>query len=148
MGVWAWADNVTPSSRAATGRARKRAMEGVKSATIVRWKDTNEAGNDALLAVDDFSLSTGTTTLATQNKALENALSVFPNPATNRLTLRMGKEGVGASVEIYNALGQRVQQAQATREDLTLDVSALRAGVYTIRFTTNGGTATRSFLKQ
>ncbi|UOQ55290.1 T9SS type A sorting domain-containing protein [Hymenobacter cellulosivorans] len=114
----------------------------------IRWRDNNESGNDALLAIDDFALSTGNTTLATQNKALQNALSVFPNPATNRVTLRMGKEGVGASVEVFNALGQRVQQAQATQEDLTLDVSALRTGVYTIRFTTKGGTATRSFMKQ
>ncbi|UOQ74539.1 T9SS type A sorting domain-containing protein [Hymenobacter cellulosilyticus] len=114
----------------------------------IRWRDQDDNASDGLLAVDNFALATGNTTLATQNIALESALSVFPNPATNRLTLRMGKEGVGASVEIYNALGQRVQQATATKEDLTLDVSALRAGVYTIRFTTNGGTATRSFLKQ
>lgn len=114
----------------------------------IRWRDNNDFGADAILAVDDFSLATGNTTLATQNKALESALSVFPNPATSSITLRMGKEGVGASVEVFNALGQRVQQAKATQEDLTLDVSSLRAGVYTIRFTTNGGTATRSFMKQ
>jgi hypothetical protein len=114
----------------------------------IRWRDTDDSGSDGLYAVDDFTMTTGSTTLSSQNKALQNALGVFPNPATNRLTLRMGKEGVGAAVEIFNALGQRVQQAKATQEELTLDVSALRAGVYTVRFTTNGGTATRSFLKQ
>ncbi|TGE25522.1 T9SS type A sorting domain-containing protein [Hymenobacter aquaticus] len=114
----------------------------------IRWKDNNDTGNDAMLAVDDFALSTGTTTLATQNKALQGSLSVFPNPATNRLTLRTGKEGVGAAVAIYNALGQRVQQTVASQEEVTLDVSALRAGVYTVRFTTAEGIATRSFVKQ
>ncbi|PJJ59113.1 T9SS type A sorting domain-containing protein [Hymenobacter chitinivorans] len=114
----------------------------------IRWRDNDDSGSDALLSIDDFALATGTTTLSTNNKALQNALSVFPNPATNRVTLRMGKEGVGAAVEVFNVLGQRVQQAKATQEDLTLDVSSLKAGVYTIRFTTNGGTATRSFMKQ
>ncbi|MCB2377642.1 T9SS type A sorting domain-containing protein [Hymenobacter sp. BT635] len=114
----------------------------------IRWKDNNDTGNDALLAVDNFALSTGTTTLATQNKALDSSLSLFPNPAANRLTLRMGKEGVGASVDVYNALGQRVKQTVAGQEDLTLDVSALRAGVYTVRITTAGGIATCSFVKQ
>ncbi|MCB2408386.1 T9SS type A sorting domain-containing protein [Hymenobacter lucidus] len=114
----------------------------------IRWRDNNDFGADAVLAVDDFALATGNTTLANQNKALQSALNIFPNPATNRITLQVGKEGVGASVEIFNALGQRVQQATASQEAFGLDVSALRTGVYTVRFTTAGGTATRSFVKQ
>ncbi|TGE29854.1 T9SS type A sorting domain-containing protein [Hymenobacter metallicola] len=114
----------------------------------IRWRDNNDVGADAILAVDDFSLATGTTTLATQNKALESSLSLFPNPAANSLTLRVGKEGVGASVEIFNNLGQRVRQTVASQQEFSLDVSALRAGVYSVRFTTADGTATRSFVKQ
>ncbi|TGE16585.1 T9SS type A sorting domain-containing protein [Hymenobacter elongatus] len=114
----------------------------------IRWRDNDDIGSDGLHAVDNFSLATGATTLSNQNQALQNALNVFPNPATNRLTLSVGKDGVGASVEIFNALGQRVRQATATQAELTLDVSALQAGVYTVRFTTAGGSATRSFVKQ
>ena|GEM_PF-1025711 len=114
----------------------------------IRWRDNDDIGSDALMAVDNFALATGNTVLATQNKALQNALSVFPNPATNRLTLRTGQLGVGASVEILNALGQRVLQTTATQAEQSLDVSVLRTGVYTLRLTSADGIATHKFVKQ
>jgi hypothetical protein len=76
----------------------------------IRWRDTDDLGSDALLAVDNFALATGNTVLATQNQALQNSLS--------------------------------------TQTQFSVDVAALKAGVYTVRFTTQDGVAARSFVKQ
>ncbi|RYU77737.1 T9SS type A sorting domain-containing protein [Hymenobacter persicinus] len=114
----------------------------------IRWRDNDDLGSDALLAVDNFALATGNTVLAARNQALENTLSVFPNPATSKINLTVGQAGVGAAVEIFNALGQRVQHLTATQAQFSVDVAALKAGVYTVRFTTAEGAATRSFVKQ
>ncbi|GAA3936969.1 T9SS type A sorting domain-containing protein [Hymenobacter algoricola] len=91
----------------------------------------------------DISLVT-----AASEPAFAKGLSLYPNPTTATLNLRVGTEGRGATIEIINMLGQRVQQLVASQEEVTLNVASLRAGVYAVRFTTKEGTVTRSFVKQ
>ncbi|GAA4018200.1 hypothetical protein GCM10022408_34940 [Hymenobacter fastidiosus] len=85
---------------------------------------------------------------AAREPAFARNISLYPNPATTTLTLSVGAAGRGATVEIVNLLGQRVQHLIATQEAVALDVTALQAGVYAIRFTTKEGSVTRSFVKQ
>ncbi|MCC2547814.1 T9SS type A sorting domain-containing protein [Hymenobacter sp. BT175] len=112
----------------------------------IRWKDTNDIGSDGLLAIDDFRLTTGVT--AVREAAFGKSVSLFPNPATNKLTIRVGADGRGAAVEVFNSLGQRVQGTTAASEEVSLDVANLATGIYSVRMTTKDGVVTRSFLKQ
>ena len=73
----------------------------------IRFKDTNDAGTDALLAVDDFSLRAGT---ATGVKSALNAgnVLVYPNPATDQLTIRVAGRTSKADVTVTDLLGRTV----------------------------------------
>lgn len=84
---------------------------------------------------------------ATREPGFAKNLSVFPNPAAQQLTLRVGSVARGAKVEVLNALGQAVRQTVVTGEDTTVDIAALRSGIYQVRVTTAEGSATRRFVK-
>ncbi|RSK48307.1 Calx-beta domain-containing protein [Hymenobacter rigui] len=87
-------------------------------------------------------------TLKQREPAFAKAVVLYPNPAANRLTVVVGSLGRGASVEIFNALGQRVKTTTVAQEEAAIDVNTLKAGVYSVRLTTKDGSVTRSFVKQ
>ena len=70
--------------------------------------------------------------LAVTNENVENALSLYPNPVSNQLTL----EGVEvAQVEVFNAMGQTVGQYHQNE----ISFSGLASGVYFLRVTSTEG---------
>jgi len=87
--------------------------------------------------------------LSNRNAALEQALSVFPNPASKAFTLRLpalaGQRT--AQLTLLNTLGQPVQARtvalSAAGTDTPVDVSSLAKGVYTLRVQTQSQVATK-----
>ena len=86
--------------------------------------------------------------LGKRNAAFAKAVLLYPNPTTGRLVVEVGSAGRGASLEIFNTLGQRVRQEQVSGTQAILDVASLRTGVYSVRLTTKDGSVTRAFVKQ
>ena len=78
----------------------------------------------------------------------EQQLSVYPNPATNQITVDW-PEGA-ETLSIYNAQGQVVYyeglQGQATRR--TIDLAQLPAGLYFVQIKTNAGLLSAHFVRQ
>lgn len=70
---------------------------------------------------------------------MDGELKVFPNPATNNITLRMNEEGVYL-VRMYNMLGAEVTAFQFSGTELTHDITGLPAGIYLIKLNTEKGT--------
>ena len=68
-------------------------------------------------------------------------VKVFPNPTTG--TVNFSEEV--RHVEVYDNMGRRVLSADNT---FTLDISAMRKGLYTMRITTEQGTVLRKVVKQ
>lgn len=68
-----------------------------------------------------------------------NSFSVFPNPATDNITVTMVEGTQATQVVVYNAHGQQVRSANVTGNDVTIDVKDLEAGVYFISLQ-NGNT--------
>lgn len=67
-------------------------------------------------------------------------LTVHPNPATDVLRIVAGTlTATGRTVQIYDALGRRVRSVQTGEETITLDISDLPAGAYSVLVAT--GTA-------
>ncbi len=68
--------------------------------------------------------------ITTARKSLVTKFEVYPNPATNKVTINTSGTG---TLDILNSLGQTVitQPATATNE---LNISHLAKGVYTVRF--------------
>jgi hypothetical protein len=82
-------------------------------------------------------------TLSTQSRD-KGQVEIFPNPAIDHLTLR------GASpidrVEIFNAWGHLVGQANPGTHEFELDLSALMTGVYALKILSKNTVFTRQIV--
>ena len=67
---------------------------------------------------------------------LENSLKLYPNPTANVLNV----EGEGmSSIEVYNAVGQRVMKQEVNGNKAQVNTESLNNGVYFIRIIANDG---------
>jgi hypothetical protein len=74
-------------------------------------------------------------------------ISLYPNPATQTITVE--KAQAGTIMELYNNLGQRMLHTILMQDKEIVDVSALSAGMYLVRFTDKAGMqGTARFVKQ
>jgi len=77
----------------------------------------------------------------------KKAISVYPNPATDVLNVS-SQNDVISTIEVYNLIGQQVINVAPNATLATVNVSALKAGVYMVNATVNGKTSTSKFIKQ
>lgn len=96
----------------------------------IRFKDTNDSGNDALLAIDDFSLRSGTTTGTSSAQKAGNVL-VYPNPTADQLTIRVAGRATKAAVTVTDLMGRTVLKGTAAA-DGTFSLRSLPAGNYLV----------------
>jgi hypothetical protein len=90
----------------------------------------------------DTTLCTTVGINKTQARALFN---IFPNPATNTLTIETPTK---ATIEIINIQGQIIKTLKTSEGITHVDVSALPGGVYIIKLNTGEGSLVRKFVKQ
>ena len=86
--------------------------------------------------------------LSVDELALEN-VSLSPNPATDLLMLQFPQAEFDR-VAIYSALGQQVIARRIVgQQDLELDISELKSGVYLVHLqSTQGQTVVRKLVKR
>jgi len=72
-----------------------------------------------------------------------NAFSVYPNPATNQVTIESQLSG-NKEVQIFDVLGKKVLSTSLTTNQL--DITALHSGVYVIQITQEGVTSTQKLI--
>ena len=79
-------------------------------------------------------------TLSTNNPiASQNAISVYPNPATNVVNVASANNSVSIkSTAIYSLTGQKVLESTNT----SINVSSLSKGIYIVKTLTTAGTVT------
>ena len=77
-----------------------------------------------------FAAKNNTIISATQNQCRIPGLSLYPNPATDRLHVIID-EGFDHQVKIFNIFGQQIGQRQIATEG-TIDISNLNPGIYFI----------------
>lgn len=106
----------------------------------IRWRDNNDVGSDALLALDNFLISTAVLGTRTAQKG---SLSVYPNPTADVLNLRLNGRAATGPVTVTDLTGRLV--LTGTAGNGTLDVRALPAGYYLVQ-TAEG--ATHQLVKQ
>jgi hypothetical protein len=110
----------------------------------IRWKDTDNTGSDALLAVDDFALSVGTVALSNRNK-LNSSVSVFPNPVADVVTIRTGGSA-SVQVTVTDLMGRVVLTGRTTTNG-TFDTSTLKAGTYIVELMNGAEKSTQRVTK-
>ncbi|HLG35036.1 MAG TPA: T9SS type A sorting domain-containing protein [Bacteroidia bacterium] len=85
--------------------------------------------------------------------AQEITFSIFPNPATNQLTISIPihrEQFAIKEIEIYDVLGEKVFKSQILNPDsqISVDVSSLAPGIYFVRVRTEKGSVAKKLIKQ
>jgi D-alanyl-D-alanine carboxypeptidase len=73
------------------------------------------------------------------------SLKIYPNPANNYIEITGLNNG---TIEIINAQGQRVKTFDTSNTKITIDISKLAGGVYTIRIKTDNEIIVKKLIKQ
>ena len=84
-------------------------------------------------------------TASTIDNALLN-ISMYPNPASSRLTISAQKTIHSAA--IYNILGKQVMSLEINKNSESIDVSNLATGMYLIKYSIDNAVGTAKFIKQ
>jgi hypothetical protein len=84
-------------------------------------------------------------TASTIDNALLN-ISMYPNPASSRLTISAQKTINSAA--IYNILGKQVMSLEINKNSESIDVSNLATGMYLIKYSIDNAFGTAKFIKQ
>ena len=85
-----------------------------------------------------------TATLGTENFDMNSAISVYPVPSENELTIQFPNNVTLTKVEIYNNLGQILK----TDFKNVLDISGLSRGVHFLKIDTSEGLFHKNFIKK
>jgi len=99
------------------------------------------------IAVDNVNMSTGTAKEITSTNELEvfKDITLYPNPVKGGI-LNVKSDFTNVSYEIYNTVGQLVAKGEVKNE--VIDISNLDGAIYQVRFTAEGETLTKRFIKQ
>ncbi len=140
---------LTPSLRdAATGQ-----LTPLTAGSVYRFSVT--AAEATALLSNRFTLQFGTATaLAATPGLTASAVSVYPNPAQGRFTVRVPAVAGASQVqaELLNALGQVVHRQAAALPvagaTLVVETAGLAAGVYTLRLVAGASTLAKRVVLQ
>ncbi len=81
--------------------------------------------------------------------ALEQIITLFPNPASEALNISANADLTGSTATIVDVMGNVVLVATTYASENTLDIHSLPAGVYSVIITqTSGAQTTKRFIKQ
>ena len=88
-------------------------------------------------------------TLGTENYLLDRKITLYPNPATNVLYIKVGaSNSLPDTFKVYNMLGQIVlQQSIGELNDLAVNTSSLSKGMYFIKIATDNASISLPFIK-
>lgn len=113
---------------------------------------TNDDGNN--IYIDNINLYPLSMTGLTESTASPR-LSVYPNPASNYLTLTYtSEENTTVNISVTNSLGQIVYssvysgEALIGKNDWIISTESLEAGIYFITIETENGNQTVKFIKE
>jgi hypothetical protein len=73
-------------------------------------------------------------------------VKMFPNPTTDMVTITATKNI--DTVSIYSIIGQEIKQIRPNTASTTVDVADLQAGIYVVKVTAEGATATARLIKK
>jgi len=100
------------------------------------------AYNGGTVDFDQFSVTVGTA--STKNFDAIDGLSMYPNPVSGNVLNISSTANLDKNVAIFDVLGKQVINTKVTNN--TVNVSSLNAGVYIVKVTEDGKTATRKLV--
>ena len=119
---------------------------GLTGPVTLRFYGWNSEGSGGTFSIDDVAISGEVTTLSTKSFNGIDGFSMYPNPLKGN-TLNFSSTANGTkSVQIFDVVGKEVVKAYTTNN--TVNVANLNAGVYIVKVTEEGKTATRKLVVQ
>ncbi len=78
-----------------------------------------------------------------------NMFNVFPNPATNKITVKItDKSHTAQTIELRNVLGALLKTMVITSDETLIDLSSYANGVYFMKVNTKAGSSTQKIVKE
>ncbi|MDO9255859.1 MAG: T9SS type A sorting domain-containing protein [Bacteroidales bacterium] len=87
----------------------------------------------------------GITTGIHEIETTVNNIVIYPNPASNNITIESNER---ATIEIFNMQGQLIQGISTNSPNTNVDISAFPDGVYVLKAKSGKGIVTKKFVKQ
>lgn len=110
----------------------------------IKWTDTNDAGNNGLYAIDNFTISVSETLGVKQNAIA--GLNMYPNPVSNGTLYITSNSSDAKTVAVYDILGKQVLNSKTSNN--AVNVSTLKSGAYIVKITEDGKTDTKKLIIQ
>ncbi len=93
----------------------------------------------------DIISKSSTATLETSDFNFDQSIQIYPNPASNALSIDL-QEGIEIESAIfYTVIGQKIME---TKSDKNWDISSLTSGIHFLSVQTNKGTKQFKFIKE
>ncbi len=91
----------------------------------------------------------GTPNTAVTDAAFDNSgLILFPNPASNQLTIKTDEKLIGSNYTVLNIMGQTVRSGKINSDNTLLEVGDLPGGSYFVRVQSKEGSKVSRFIKE
>jgi len=81
------------------------------------------------------------------NEQQESRLSIYPNPATDKITIETSAIPTKSQLSIMNLSSQEILTRQITEPKTQIDISNLPSGVYFVRLTNDKSVEVGKFIK-
>jgi len=106
------------------------------------WKHPDDPEGKAFLLIDKKLLSS----TISEDKEVDNELSVFPNPANHSLSVKIAGSGIN-KIMINNLSGQILFNETSTSNPLKISIAHLSCGIYLLKAESAYGVNTVKFIK-
>ncbi len=107
----------------------------------------DDAAKTPTIIFDELKIATSLTdlgiTLSTQTNEIAG-LKVYPNPVSNGVLHVESNLNTERTISLYNVLGKEV--IKTTTSNTTINIATLNSGVYIVKITENGKTATKKLV--
>ena len=108
--------------------------------------DGLEGGTNNATATSPFPIGTYTNgTASVKNNSIEG-FATYPNPITNKKFTISSSNSSVKNIAIFNVLGKKVLTTSFSGAKSTIDVSAINSGIYILKVTEEGKTATKKLV--
>jgi hypothetical protein len=119
---------------------------GLTGPITFRFYGYNAEAAGGNFSIDDVAISGNVTTLSASSFNAIDGLKMYPNPLKGNTLYLTSTANADMSVQIFDLLGKEVVKANVVNN--TINVSSLQAGVYVVKITEEGKTATRKLVIQ
>jgi hypothetical protein len=75
----------------------------------------------------------------------DNSITLYPNPTNKEVNI--SSESIINSIEVFNSLGQKINQTNVKQNEKTLDINSFSKGVYIIGVNTDKGYIRKKLIK-